>query len=291
MTSHHKIGCSVQLCNVFRNLLKLPISGYNTTGCDVLSFCYKLSEKNITLTGHSSYVAKIIELKNSIGCGSIRLASCSYDKTIKIWDLNDNQCLQTLTGHTESVTNIIELKNGLLVSCSVNGIIKIWDLNGINKCCQTLMGDIDCETNIIELKNTPEYDIRIASCNIGGTIKIWGLNGNYYQMDTNHSSSIRRIIELKNKQIATCNIYGTIKIWDLNGKCCQTIIGTYWMDHIIELKNGQIATRSGGRKIELWNLNSGKCCQEFIGHTCNIIELKTGQLASCSYGKTIKIWG
>ena len=34
---------------------------------------------------------------------SKRLVSCSDDKTIKTWDLNTTECLNTLIGHTEEV--------------------------------------------------------------------------------------------------------------------------------------------------------------------------------------------
>ena len=31
------------------------------------------------------------------------MASCSEDKTIKIWDLDDFSCIKTLTGHNDDV--------------------------------------------------------------------------------------------------------------------------------------------------------------------------------------------
>ena len=48
------------------------------------------------------------------------LASCSYDKTIKLFNINNNNynILQTLNLHTNYVYEIIELKNKKLVSCS-----------------------------------------------------------------------------------------------------------------------------------------------------------------------------
>ena len=56
----------------------------------------------------------IIQLSSGI------LASASYDKTIKLYDINGNEykVIQTLTYHTNYATKIIELKNNKLVSCS-----------------------------------------------------------------------------------------------------------------------------------------------------------------------------
>ena len=48
------------------------------------------------------------------------MASCSNDKTIKLFEVKDNKykILQTLNYHTNNVYKIIELKNKALVSCS-----------------------------------------------------------------------------------------------------------------------------------------------------------------------------
>jgi WD40 repeat protein len=72
-----------------------------------------------TLTGHTRLYS-VIELRNG------NLASASEDNTIKIWDLNTSQAIQTLTGHTGYAFSITELRNGNLVSASDDGTIKIW---------------------------------------------------------------------------------------------------------------------------------------------------------------------
>ena len=56
-----------------------------------------------TLEGHSDYVNCIIELSDK------RIASCSSDKTIKIWDSITFKCLATIRGHSDYVNFIIEL--------------------------------------------------------------------------------------------------------------------------------------------------------------------------------------
>ena len=118
---YHKKDCCTDLCGVVRKLLKIRECGYNTTGCEVLRCCYGGFKKRETvLEGHTDIICSIIELKNG------QLASYSYDKTIKICDLN-GKCLATLKGHTDAVRSIIELKNGQLASCSDDKTIKIWD--------------------------------------------------------------------------------------------------------------------------------------------------------------------
>ena len=99
MSIYHKKDCSKQLCDVSRKLLKIPESGYNTTGCNVFGHIRSF-DKIITLTGHTYIVWNIIELKNG------QLASYISDNTIKVWDLNGT-CLQTFTKHTNCVIGII----------------------------------------------------------------------------------------------------------------------------------------------------------------------------------------
>lgn len=58
------------------------------------------------------------------------LASGSADKTIKFWDVNTGQQLNTLSGHTSEIDNLVFSKNGnVLVSCSRNGRLRFWNTN------------------------------------------------------------------------------------------------------------------------------------------------------------------
>ena len=60
----------------------------------------------------------MIELKDG------KIASCSYDKTIKLWDLKTNLCILTLKGHEEALWSLIELKDGKIAFCSNDLTIK-----------------------------------------------------------------------------------------------------------------------------------------------------------------------
>jgi WD40 repeat protein len=55
-----------------------------------------LSKKH-SLEGHQNTINNVIPYSHN------KLISCSYDKTIKVWDLITGECLKTLEGHTESV--------------------------------------------------------------------------------------------------------------------------------------------------------------------------------------------
>ena len=54
-----------------------------------------------TLEGHSDSVRSV-----AFSPDSTRLASGSYDHTVKIWDANSGACLQTLEGHSSFVNSV-----------------------------------------------------------------------------------------------------------------------------------------------------------------------------------------
>lgn len=95
---------------------------------------------------HSGRIACLIELRNT------NVASASWDKTIKIWDINTHTCKNTLNGHLEMVQSLTELKTGELVSASWDRTIKIWELKKFT-CTHTLIGHSNMVLCLLQLNN------------------------------------------------------------------------------------------------------------------------------------------
>jgi WD40 repeat protein len=63
-----------------------------------------------------------------------RLASASYDNTIKFWDSASGHLLRTLTGHSNIVTSVAFSPDGrTLASGSEDKTIKLWDVSRVNE--------------------------------------------------------------------------------------------------------------------------------------------------------------
>ena len=88
-----------------------------------------------TLEGHRSWVHSV-----AFSHDSARLASASWDDTVKIWDAHSGVCLQTLKGHRDSVYSVaFSHDSARLASASRDKTVKIWDAHS-GVCLQTLKG-------------------------------------------------------------------------------------------------------------------------------------------------------
>ncbi len=58
------------------------------------------------------------------------LASCSQDKTCKIWEIPSGKLVHTLRGHTSQVFSIEFSPDGkFLASCGWDKAVKIWEIS------------------------------------------------------------------------------------------------------------------------------------------------------------------
>jgi E3 ubiquitin-protein ligase TRAF7 len=82
---------------------------------------HSLQDKGI-LTGHTGAVYALAVLRAP---GRDRLFSASYDKTIRVWNLELMMCAQTLVRHEGSVTCLLT-SGGRIFSGAVDNTVKLW---------------------------------------------------------------------------------------------------------------------------------------------------------------------
>jgi WD40 repeat protein len=97
-----------------------------------------------------------------------RLISASYDKTIKIWDLQSGECLKTLNEHSLGAKSVLIYKNNKFISGSFDKTIKIWDLERL-ECIETLNNNSGVTSLLLLSDNI------LASGLFDGRINIWSL--------------------------------------------------------------------------------------------------------------------
>jgi WD40 repeat protein len=78
----------------------------------------------------------------------VLLASCSADRTIRIWDVESGRCVHTLRGHADTVTDLLPISYAsderrrddvLLASSSWDGSVRIWSVES-GECLASLSG-------------------------------------------------------------------------------------------------------------------------------------------------------
>ena len=244
------------------------------------------------LTGHSNSV-RCVEFSPLAGDRQL-LASASYDRTIKIWDVNTGECLQTLAGHTEVVWTLSWQADGrLLASGSFDRTVRVWDIQTA-ECCQILSGHLSM---VFGVAWHPEGHL-LASCSRDTTIKIWdAATGDCLKTLSSHNSMVLCLAWSPDGRIlASGGQDRLLKLWDIRtGNCvrtCQGHASSVWS--IAWSPDGStIASGSQDLTVKLWE-PTGKCLKTLQGHTYWIWSVNwspNGQmLASASDDSTVRLW-
>ena len=220
-----------------------------------------------------------------------RLASCSFDKTIKIYNMKNNyHCDITITGHTGSVKYISQLDNNKLISCSYDISIKIWSITQKSYQCNHTFKKAHSSGiwKVIQLTGN-----RIASCSIDKTIKIWNSRHPYNLIWTfNDNTRFTSIIQIKNKDILISGgLEKMLYKWNLSTYQCESKIKDvqcYDSNSLLELENNRIIV-GGLKEISIVNIFNDsiehQITNDKLSIVSSLIQLRDGNiLCGCSDG-------
>ncbi len=203
-----------------------------------------------TLTGHTNYVIGV-----AISPDSKTLASCSYDKTIKLWHLETGNLLGTLTAHTGWVSCLAISPDGkTLASGSLDSTVKLWEI-GSGNLRKTLTGH---SGYVISMAISPDGKFLASGC-FDNSIKLWELaTGNPIGTLMGHTGYVESLaISPDGNTLAS---------------------GGGYDDH----------------SIKLWNVRDGILTHTFRGHSASVRSLAFSpdgkRIVSGSEDKTVKIW-
>lgn len=170
---------------------------------------------NITkkLVGHSKPVTDLLFYREAHS-----LFSGSHDKTIKIWDLDNNTLLKTLKKHEDSILSLM-LLNDLYIFCSsgADKMLQFWDIETHEPKFNFLI-----DTKIINMIyiNFEENKFSIVGGCSNGFL-YWIANVESMKLDIvkkvkAHNSRVNHIFYLNNHKILlSCGNEKSVKIWDI----------------------------------------------------------------------------
>jgi WD40 repeat protein len=206
-----------------------------------------------TLEGHSHHVRSV-----AFSHDSSKLASASYDETVKVWDASSGACLQTLKGHSDYVSSVaFSHDSNKLASVSYDSTVRVWDASS-GACLQTLEGHSDWVMSVAFSHDSS----KLASASSDNIVKLWDASsGACLQTLEGHSHHVSSVaFSHDSSKLASASLDKTVKVWDASsGACVQTLnisraLRSLFFDPIGSLLHteiGTIAIHSSGTSSEV----------------------------------------
>ncbi|MBA2654005.1 MAG: WD40 repeat domain-containing protein [Gammaproteobacteria bacterium] len=239
--------------------------------------CLTMLSNGIFATGGSAFYAiKLCDIQSKQIVGSLGLkhlksitqsqmlsdgilATGSYDTTIKLWNIQTEECIHTLIGHSAYITNLELVSSEILASSCRDYITKLWNIK-TGQCIFTF-----------------KYQSALPPSSI-----------NYFRTKL-----------LSNRWLACGSWHSGIDLWDIKtGQHMGTLQGNpNFLQEFAELSNGILISEEPKPKnqiIEFWDNQNGKYIRRTLdGYHSNGINCFTifpnNILASAAYD-TIKLW-
>ncbi|KAL8364662.1 hypothetical protein RB595_003782 [Gaeumannomyces hyphopodioides] len=243
-----------------------------------------------TLEGHGSRVIFV-----AFSSDGQRLASASFDNTVKLWDMATGACLQTLEGHSNWVRSVAFSPDGQrLASASNDNTVKLWDA-ATGAYLQTLERHSE---SVFSIAFSPDGQ-RLASAFDDKTFKLWNAaTGVCLQTLKGHSESVCSVAFSPNgRRLASASNDETVKLWDAATSACLETLDRHGESvfSVTFSPDGQrLVSASNDKTVKLWDAATGACLQTLEGHSDWVFFIAfspDGQrLASASTDKTAKLW-
>jgi WD40 repeat protein len=222
------------------------------------------------------------------------LASGSWDRTIKLWDVTTGTVLRTLQGHTGGVLSVAFFPDGkILASGAGDGTIKLWDV-ATGTLLRTLSGHTG---SVISVAFSPDGKV-LASGSADNTIKLWDVaTGREIRTLSAHTLDVASVaFSPDGKILASGSVDTTIKLWDVaTGALLRTLRGHTGIVHSVAFSpDGKVLASGSWEEIKLWHMATGSVLRTLQGHTGWVESVAFSPdgkiLASGSEDKTIKLW-
>mgnify|MGYP005840425829 CR=1 FL=1 len=223
------------------------------------------------------------------------LASGSYDRTVRLWDVNAGECLKILEEHSDQVWSVAFSPDGrVLASGSSDRIIKLWDVSSGQR-LKSLLGH---SGQIRTVAFSPDGQT-LASGSDDQSVRLWNYRtGEVLRVLTEHSSWISSVaFSPDDCLLASASEDQSVRLWDTrNNLCLKTLQGHsngIWSVAFNPLGT-ILASGSQDGAIRLWDIRTGKYLAGLQEHTSWVWSVAFSPdgclLASGSEDKTIQLW-
>ncbi|KAJ2917651.1 hypothetical protein MD484_g2785, partial [Candolleomyces efflorescens] len=214
----------------------------------------------------------------------VKLITGSMDNTLKVWDWRRGKCIRTLTGHTEGVV-CLNFDSNVLASGSVDSTIKVWNLRTGG--AFTLRGHTDW-VNSVQLWDSN-----------GGTTGSAGADSSSTLLDVSgsrsppcHSSSAAAAPCIDpGKMLFSASDDGTIKLWDLTLRSCVRV----FTGHVGQVQSMRLLVEEECGESDAMDTSPDAAALPEASSSTSTLEVvapnrKKPVLVSGSLDNTIRLW-
>jgi WD40 repeat protein/serine/threonine protein kinase len=244
----------------------------------------------LTLTGHTGWVYCV-----AFSPDGTRLASASWDRTVKLWNATTGEEIHRLEGHEDQVWAVAFSPDGTrLASAGGDRVVNVWDVE-----TGRLTGRLTGHTGVVYGVAFSPDGTRIASSSDDTTVRVWDTaTGRQIHTLRGHRKMVVGVtFSPDGSLLASTSFDRSVKVWDaIAGDERRNLLGhTDRVTTAAFSPDGKrLASAGHDRTVKIWDVASWSEIRTLQGHTGVVRWLAFSpdgkRLASASWDGSAKLW-